>query len=430
MENIQKTNGDVIIDVEPLEKSEAPKKWIEWNRIFGFLWGAKSRDLAEIDEAKTHLKYGNVDSPIKKAGYFEIFILKYVSALLLVWFVIYDVNLYYPSMLAVGLSILTFVTLKKFKEKIPLSVFYLLLLGASIGFIIYGFSSNDEYHISFIMNYMFQYLIALFILNKVYQDILNKGFDGYYSIAKKPFKFIKIYDNENDIGTPSKLTPKAEKVVKLSVKIGLIFVMVFSFVAGTVSLVHELNEERVQKVFKEQFGDVNNIDYNSVKWQKYLDDRAAELGVVALHKIKDDRYWFFNNIETYVVLNVTPNTEYSLVYTSKFEAAYTEFLNGLSKKHDDYKAKGGTLNQKDFLAQPTIKKEVVRELEADGMIVSDEFDYERLSFAGAWDFAKSDIGAKTFETKEEVKAFVLNDEFFFIRGDVLKNNFELFKVRI
>jgi len=249
-------------------------------------------------------------------------------------------------------------------------------------------------------------------------------------IKNKPFKFIKIYDNEDDIGTPSKLTPKTEKVFKLSVKIGLILLVVFSFVAGTVSLVHELNQKRVQKVFKAQFGDVNNIDYSSENWQKYLDKRAAELGVVALHKIKDDRYWFFKDIETYVVLNVTPNTEYSLVYTSKFEAAYIEFLNGLRKKYDDYKAKGGTLNQKEFLAQSAVKKEIVKELEQDGMIVSDAFDYERLSFAGAWDFAKSDLAAKAFGTKQEVKAFVLNGEYFFIRGDVLKNNFELFKVRI
>lgn len=290
-----------------------PNSTIVWNRVNGFLWWKLERDKAEINEDKTHLKYINVDSEIKKTSIYTIIFLKYVSALFFIWFIVYDVNTYYPSMTAAWISILIYFYIKKNRDKLSVVGVFITTFLILVGYLAVLIIAGDNYNIGYILNYIFQYLVGIFLLDTVYQDLYKKGFDGYYTVEKKPFKFIKIYDNDDEIDDSIGFSDKVKMRFELAKKIIVTTVFTIGFAYSSFGILHEVAKNTDKERIESQ---ITIGDTSTPVFQKYLDDKASEIDFPKLHKMNTNNI-FFSDIQSYKLTKVTANKEsYQLVFTT------------------------------------------------------------------------------------------------------------------
>ncbi|MDD2698794.1 MAG: hypothetical protein PHF17_08350 [Arcobacteraceae bacterium] len=392
---------------------------ITWNKIPAFLWRGFKTDDVEINEEKTHLKYVNVDSSIKKASILEIISLKYAPLLLLAWFVVYDVNLYFPSMTAVFLSIICYVGFLTYKDNMSRTSVVSVILLFPAAYLVYIFENKfqDPLELGAILNYLFQYILAIYFIHMVYKDFVNKGFEGYYSVKQKAFKFFKIVEESENISFSDKTKRQIEFVSKLTVS----SIMTISFLFATIGIIHEVTyNNTVERVNAH----MDITDTKSEKYLSHLDWKAETLKSPKWHRVDNP---IFDGIEQYETIAIPQGSEYYLAFTTEATKEHERYREIWRKKHDYYFVNGYEglkkgLHQREFLTNPIILKATVEELRKNNINVDDDFDYSLTQFYDAY----ITYEIKQFDADKKVAVFIKEDEYYYVDGNL--TDFRVYKI--
>lgn len=166
--------------------------------------GVKSglyKKIVESDENFTQIKSDLIESGLSSASVFEIWVVKYLPAVLLMAFV-FSANLYYPSMLGLMSASLLYIAYYVIRDKGSAFFANFFLLSLFVIFII-SYISNylifSKLHINGVASYTVQYFIVIFILERVLADIYSSGFKGWKKVDKVNLGYVKIYDESREI---------------------------------------------------------------------------------------------------------------------------------------------------------------------------------------------------------------------------------------
>lgn len=166
--------------------------------------GVKSglyKKIVESDENFTQIKSDLIESGLSSASVFEIWVIKYLPAFLLMAF-IFSVNLYYPSMLGLMSASLLYIAYYVIRDKGSVFFANFFLLSIFVVFII-SYISNylifSKLHINSIASYTVQYFIVIFILERVLADVYAFGFKGWKKVDKVNLGYVKIYDKNTEM---------------------------------------------------------------------------------------------------------------------------------------------------------------------------------------------------------------------------------------
>lgn len=249
------------------------KTKIKANKFRGWLWKMEEREgeITYNGKEPNHLKNDVIDSGLTKPYLFEVYMLKYILPFLgLVWFFKFD--WFATGMLgmssAIGfLMMFEFLNRKHSKEMAFLSLMLIPFLYYVFRF---TFSAENEiYRFTAIINYTFQYLIFLFLLKKIVLDFLNQGYRNIYRTDVYLFQYIQF-----DAKAGYELRNKNNKLVKRI----LLFIMIFTFILGTISLGGKIAKNYNDAKYVEKAKIQAEIEKKSgVKLN--LDAKAKELGI-------------------------------------------------------------------------------------------------------------------------------------------------------
>jgi len=392
---------------------------INWNKIPAFLWGLFDTDDVEINEEKTHLKYVNVDSSIKKASIWEIIFLKYAPLLLLAWFVVYDVNLYFPSMTAVFLSIICYVGFLTYKDNMSRTSIVSMILLFPAAYLVYIFENKFQDPLQFgaILNYLFQYILAIYFIHIVYSDFIKKGFDGYYTVKQKPFKFFKIVGESENISFSDKIKRQIEFISKLTVT----SIMTISFLFAIRGIIHEVTyNNTVERVNAH----MDITDTKSEKYLSHLDWKAETLKSPKWHRVDNH---LFDGIEQYETITIPQGSEYYLAFTTEATKEHEKYREIWKTKYDYYFVNGYEglkkgLHQREFLTNPIILKTTVEELRKNNINVNADFDYSLTQFYDAY----TTYEIKQFAADKKVVSFFKDGEYYYVDGNL--TDFKIYKI--
>lgn len=391
-----------------------PNKWISFNKIGGFLWKGIQSGEAEINEDQTKVRYMGEEHKIKKSSVFEIVFFKYVLALVFAWFIAYDVNLYYPSMMALWMVIASFYLADRYKT--PKGVLYFYFFGLAITSLYVSIAVKEDYNFGFIFNYMIQYTVGIYIVIKVWKDFINKGFEGYYTVAKRPFTFLKIYENDK-LESEIKFDDVTKQKLTFGKNLFVFAAFIFAFTSAVTGLTYEIDTKTKQEYVAEKMGgDIYN--YAHPWFQNHLTLLAAELGIEPLH-LRDE--YIFRNLNGYTETTVNKGRKYKYAYDSQMKEDWEEFSNVyINEKHAESSLKR--------LKSEEIRKLVVADLRAKGIDVPDDFNYgDQVTFNSAWNSLK-DFSIKHFTQTKKLITYQMNGEEYFVEYDQNKSKFKVYEL--
>jgi hypothetical protein len=391
------------------------KKWISFNKIGGFLWKGIQSGEAEINEDQTKVRYMGEEHKIKKSSLFEIVFLKYVLALVFAWFLAYDVNLYYPSMMALWMVIASFYLADRYKT--PTSVLYFYFFGLAITSLYVSIAVKEDYNFGFIFNYMVQYIVGIYIVTRVWKDFINKGFEGYYTVAKRPFTFLKIYDDEK-LESNIKFDDTTKQKLTFGKNLFVFSVFIFALVASITGLTYEIDSKTKQEYVAEKMGgDIYNYDH---PWyQEHLTLLAKELGIEPLHLRSE---YIFKGLDGYTKKTVEKGQPYKYAYDSQMKEDWEEF----KEVYLNEKLIDGHLKR---LKNDEIRKLIVADLRAQNINVDDDFNYgDEVAYNSAWNFGK-DFSIKNFTERKELVTYMLHGYEYFVEYDSKdKSKFKVYEL--
>lgn len=283
------------------------------NNLPAFLWRVPLKSGnniyekdGEIDnlEDPSSLKTDVIDEPISGASAYEIVLIKYIPALLLVYSLIY-LNTYYPSMIGLGIASLIFVILDFLKNKYSLQtgiIGFVLIFACYISFVYLNYNFVINYNIGSISNYVIQYLIYLFILKAVFVDVLAKEYLGLYKIKGVLFRYVRIASKEY-VAINQILSSKYKKVGNwIILAIGIL-----SLVIGGSGLAYKVlvDKEAEKKILAKQTNDTMLINSkNATALLEKLDKEAKVVGLTPFHQTPESKALLERSFNDYLDIGI------------------------------------------------------------------------------------------------------------------------------
>ncbi|MDD2448448.1 MAG: hypothetical protein PHS42_03670 [Sulfurimonas sp.] len=171
--------------------------------VFGLKREVKSnlykKEIA-TDENFTYIKSDLVESGLSTASMAEIWVLKYLP-IVLAMYVLFSVNMYYPSMLGLSLASLFYAAYSIVKIKGSEFFANLGLFIFSITYIILYIAYFRELQglkINAIINYAIQYSLMIFMFEKLVMDILLQKYKGWKKVDKVNLSYVKLFSAEDE----------------------------------------------------------------------------------------------------------------------------------------------------------------------------------------------------------------------------------------
>lgn len=268
--------------------------WILWN--IPLLWRSHNtiveKESAGLSSSNVYVKSAEVDcvdnasklvtnhisSPVKKIGFMQIALLKYLLPLIAIYMFMY-MNLYYPSMVGLCIASVTYLIFWQLVRRVNMLLavsFIVTGLSLYIYFVINNFNTAIDTNLSSILNYALQYMAYLYILEAIFIDLLINRVKSTYKVINASGSYFSILDENKS------LIDSRKKIGRRVFVSFLGFVAVISFILGGVDLLHEIDlKDKIEKKAlakqKEQKGIQDIKDFEVFKSR--LDKRAKEVGI-------------------------------------------------------------------------------------------------------------------------------------------------------
>lgn len=272
---------------------------IETNSVAGILWGKKIIKDAKVDnlEHPTSITTNiNKALDIKKVSSYEIFFIKYIIAIVLIYFT-FNINSFYVSMLGLAGASLFYLILSFVYIRFGKQAMYLAALPIPFGYLALSFSFFDqavEYNYGFIFNYILQYLFVFYIFEKIAIDFLGTTWKNTYRAKNKWFRYLRFGQEHDDF-----LPVFNKQHLKWFRRTFNSMLVLFIFIGGAIGYV-EINKKILINKKVDEY--VNNLDKNGKYRLKILDYKIKKLGIPAYHRI-------FDGVKDYEKIKVSRGTE-------------------------------------------------------------------------------------------------------------------------
>jgi len=283
------------------------KKTVITNLYPGVLWDTWVMDKniksnlykkeVEIDEKFTHLKSDLNESNLSRVTPVEYLIMKYLP-IVIGMYLIFSVNLYYPSMLGMMVASILYPTYYIFKNKFNAFFANLFLMVLLIVFIIsyvQNYSYFSELKIGAIVNYSFQYLIMLYLLERVFINIAIEDTKGWKKIDSLTLRYVKIFNKDKAASDEIK-----KKTYRKWYFGFLGFIAVITFILGGVEFYNKYRlHQKAQEIASSEIKQEKKVlRIKNSKVMKYrLENQAKKFGFTLPKK---DVELLENDFEKYV----------------------------------------------------------------------------------------------------------------------------------
>lgn len=259
----------------------------------------KEADVEFENGVATRIKTDLISSEVSKAFLLEIVLLKYVPLILLIWFA-FNVNLYYPSMVGLGLASIVYLGFYWVKKRVSTFFAYVFLASLFLTYIsmfVSNFSEFLFFNINNIGNYVIQYFVALWLIERLFIDIYSLNFMNVYKIKNLFLTYFQIVDDEISSFKEKRISSAKKVFVGL-----LILTIVFTGIVGGFDFVSKILASNVaqQEILVKEKNERKIIQSRNARALKQLlDQQAKELGINK-HNTKEQLALMEDDFDKYV----------------------------------------------------------------------------------------------------------------------------------
>ena len=239
----------------------------------------KEAEIEFAGDVATHIKTDLISSEVARANVFEVILLKYLPLLLFIY-IGFNVNLFYPSMVGLCIASLVYLAFYQIKRRVSTFFAYVFLASAFLTYI-FMFANNFtqflQFNINNIGNYVIQYFIFLWILERLFIDIFSLNFMNVYKIKKLTLSYMQL-NNESVV----QIRTEKQKAARRVFAIFLLVLAGFTFLMGGVDLMNKVAASSVaqEKILLQEKNERKIIQSrNASALKALLNQQSKEIGI-------------------------------------------------------------------------------------------------------------------------------------------------------